>query len=147
MSFQAEEEITAQVRAVRVGTSGFDVFEGIVDDDYSIYVPDDSHSFKPVIVVTHGGSTETARKHQHIAGARYDSEMKIFSVTVIGSEDSSVRRVMDKVKRQLIGYEPYNSGEVRLALYASTNGRATVGSPTRYTAVQTFTYMSNAELP
>ena len=146
MSFQAEEEITAQVKTTQVGNSSFEVFEGIVDDEYHIPVAETGHAFKPVIVITHGGATETAKRYQHLCGASRDSEIKIFTVTVIGSEDSSVRRVMDRIKRKLIGFEPYNSGEIRLALYATTNGRDTKGSPTRYTAVQTFTYMSNAEI-
>ena len=144
MSFQAEEEITEQVRTVTVGGTSFEVEEGIVDDTYSI--PVSSGSFKPVIVVTHGGGVQTPKKYQHLAGAKYDSETKICTVTVIGSEDASVRRVMDAVKKRLVGFEPTNCGEVTLALYATLGGRSTLGSPTRYTSVQTFTYMSNSDM-
>ena len=145
MSFQAEEEITARVETVTVSGGGnFSVHEGIIDDDFLIKILPTSHSFKPVIVITYGGGTETARKYQHMCGASMDSENSIFTVTVIGTEDKSTRRVIHAVKRLLIGFEPTNCGEIRPALYASTNGRSTLGSPTRYTAVQSFTYMSNA---
>lgn len=145
MSFQSEEEITALVKTVSIGSDTFSVHEGIIDDDYLITIVPDSHSFKPVIVITYGGGTETARRYQHMVGAAKDSEQKIFTVTVIGSEDKSTRRVIDRVKKAVIGFEPTNCGEIRPALYASTSGRSTLGSPTRYTAVQSFTYMSNAE--
>lgn len=145
MSFASEEEITARVKSVKVGGSSFDVHEGIIDDDYLISILPTSHSFKPVIVMTYGGGTETARRYQHLCGAAMDSEQKIFTVTVIGTEDKSTRRVIDQVKKSLKGYEPTNCGEIRPALYASTTGRSTLGSPTRYTAVQSFTYMSNAD--
>ena len=145
MSFQAEEEITARVKTVTVSGGGdFSVHEGIIDDDFLISILPTSHSFKPVIVITYGGGTETARKYQHMCGASMDSENSIFTVTVIGTEDKSTRRVIHEVKRLLKGFEPTNCGEIRPALYASTNGRSTLGSPTRYTAVQSFTYMSNA---
>lgn len=145
MSFQAEEEITARVRGLTT-LGKLDVFEGIIDDEYLISILPTTHTFKPVVVITYGGATETARRYQHLCGAAMDSEIKIFTVTVIGTEDNSTRRVIHEVKKALKGFVPTNCGEIRLALYATTNGRSTLGSPTRYTAVQSFTYMSNADI-
>lgn len=146
MSFQAQEEITARVKTVRVSGSSLDVHEGIVDDNYLISILPSTTSFKPVVVITYGGATETAKKYKHIVGAAHNSEMEIFTVTVIGTEDKSARRAMDAVKKLIVGFEPTNCGEITRALYASTTGRSTLGSPTRYTAVQSFTYMSNSDI-
>lgn len=146
MSFQSEEEITEQVESLRIDGSSFDVHEGIIDDDYLITILPPSHSFKPVVVITYGGGTEAPRRTQHIVGAAHNSTQRIFTVTVIGTEDKSVRKVIHELNKILIGFEPTNCGEIRPALYATTNGRSTLGSPTRYTAVQSYTYLSNSDI-
>lgn len=138
-----QDEIVAQLRTIAFGPTLIDVVEGATSDE-EMKVVIAGMGMKPFIVVNFAGFSQTARRMKHMTGAKYNSREGIFSVTCVANTDRVTRQVWEKVLEKMEGFEPTNAGEIEPALFASTGKISFLGSPSRFTSIQTFTFISNS---
>lgn len=144
--YDQQQEIKAELEKIRIGPTGFKVYEGAVDDGEK-WTVEEGLSGVPFMALQFAGFSQTPKNIKHMTGARHNSNDMIFSVTVVANTDGTTRKLWDKVCTALIGFEPTNSGEIQPALFASSGKISFLGSPTRYTSIQSFTYISNSYAP
>lgn len=141
--FDQQQEIVEELKKIRIGTTSFSVYEGAVDDGEK-WVVEEGVSGKPFMAIQFSGFSQVPKSMKNMTGARHNSRDMIFSVTCVASDDRSARQLWDKVCTQLTGFVPTNAGEIQEALFASPGKISTLGSPSRYSSIQTFTYISNS---
>lgn len=141
--YDQQQQIIAELKQITFGPDSIAVYEGAVDDGKQ-WLVEEGLSGKPFMAVQFGGFAQTPKNMKHMTGARHNSRDMIFSVTCIASDDSSARKVWDKVCTRLLGFVPDNAGEIQEALFASPGKISFLGSPTRYTSIQSFTFISNS---
>lgn len=138
-----QDEIVTQLKTIAFGPTSISVTEGATGDQEMKEIIAGVGE-KPFIVVNFAGFSQTARRMKHMTGAKYNSREAIFSVTCVANTDRETRQVWEKVLEKMEGFEPTNAGEIEPALFASTGAISFLGSPTRFTSIQTFTFISNS---
>lgn len=142
-AYDQQQEIIAELEKIRIGPTAFKVYEGVVDDGEK-WLVEEGVSGKPFLAVQFGGFAQTPMRLKHMTGARHNSRETIFSVTIVANSDRQTRQLWDKACTQLLGFQPTNAGEIQEALFASPGKISFLGSPTRYTSIQSFTFLSNS---
>lgn len=119
------------------------VEEGIIPDGEAI--PKDAQGrIRPHVVVNFAGLTEPPKRVNGITGAQDDSFIQGFSTHAIAGDDDAARQVHNMVLMKLLGFTPYGCGEIRPAFFAGMGEIASLGQPTRLSAVQSYKYLINA---
>jgi hypothetical protein len=142
-AYDQQQEIIAELKKVTFGPTPIQVYEGAVDDGTQWLVEMGVNS-PPYMTIQFGGFAQTAKNIKSLVGARHNSREVIFSVTFVGTKDADTRKVWDKACTQLIGFVPQNAGEIQEAMFASPGQISFLGSPSRYTSIQSFTFLSNS---
>lgn len=142
-AYDQQQEIIAELRKIKFGPDSINVYPGAVDDGTK-WLVEEGTSGKPFMAVQFAGFAQVPKRQKHITGAKHNSREAVFSVTCIASDDDSARKLWDRVCTQMIGFEPQNAGEIQEALFASTGKISFLGSPTKYSAIQSFTFNSNS---
>lgn len=142
-AYDQQQEIKAELEKIRIGPTGFKVYSGAVDDGEK-WLVEEGVSGKPFMALQFGGFSQTPKNMKHMTGARHNSRDMIFSVTCIASDADTANKLWDRVCTSMLGFVPTNAGEIQEALFASTGKISFLGSPTRYTSIQSFTFISNS---
>ena len=138
--YTSQEQILARLRQA---FSPVVVYEGLVDDNEAFEVYK-AHEGTPVLVVNFSGDVQAPYRHKGLVGAAYDTNEIQCIVQVVSTVQAVSNRVLSKVKRVLLGFEPEGCGELTPALYSASGKINTLGTPTRYTSVQIFRYFVNS---
>lgn len=142
-AYDQQQEIVTKLRTIQFGPTTLNVYTGAVDDGTQ-WTVEEGTSGKPFMAVQFAGFAQVPKSQKHITGAKHNSRDMVFSVTCIANDDDSTRKLWDKVCTTMIGFEPNNAGEIQEALFASPGKINFLGSPTKYSAIQSFTFISNS---
>lgn len=142
-AYDQQQEIVAELKKVMLGNTSHNVYEGSVDDGTK-WTVEEGVSGKPFMAVNFAGFSQVPNKQKGITGAKFNSKDMVFTVSCIANTDGASRRLWDAMCARMIGFEPNNGGEIQEALYSTTGGINRLGSPTKYGAVQSFTFISNS---
>lgn len=138
LDFTATEEDIRQ--HVIDGMAPVPVIDTEAADDYVDPVGDGT--FTPYVGLIWGGPISTARD-RGIIGVRHDLMTAYVTTRVAAPDASTCRFLHNKLYDLLVGYRPYNSGEMEpRAGMAYSNGNAQT-RPTRYYREHSFTYRTN----
>lgn len=142
--FNAQDEITALLKTIPSGAETIAVYEGaLTDEAMAEYVAE--QGIKPFIVVNYSSLAQPPVRHKGACGAAHDiAEMQII-VQCIADTSRNARRVWAEINKRLKGFKPQSSGELSPALFMSTGGVNFLGSPTRYSLVQTYSCFIDAD--
>ncbi len=123
--------------------------DDLAQDVYETSVPNDTkiaHGanalFNPYVVVSYGDMTEAALG-RGIVSSRYNTGMSYCVVRCIAPTQMAARQVANLVRDSLLGFQPSDAGELRVAggrNYAKTDGNAIPGS---FVAELAFTFAVN----
>ena len=122
-----------------------DRLKTIIPRVYNTEVPagiDPSPQGKPYMVVFFGDPIRTAGDH-HITSTRSDVLRGYFTVQVVGADFASVRAIRDRVKNALVGFRPFDSGEIVAEGGISYSRAASNGSDVKYIRELGFSYKTN----
>lgn len=142
-AYDQQQQIVDELKKVRIGASTFNVYEGSVDDGTK-WLVEEGTSGKPFIVVNFSGFSQVPKRQKHLTGAKFDSRDMIVTVSCIANTDRQSRQLWSTMCDTLLGFAPTNAGELQSALYSTTGGIGRLGSPTKFGAVQSFTFISNS---
>jgi hypothetical protein len=123
-----------------------DTHRGQVSDEYISELIANTDQFQPFYVVSFGGRVDPRRNVNGIAGARLNTHMVTFILHAIASTQKNADLVLEEGWNTLIGFEPTNCGEITAALFGGTGEISVAGSPSRYSAVQSFKMYVNSTL-
>lgn len=142
-AYDQQQEIIAELKKIKFGPDFINVYSGAVDDGTK-WTVEEGESGKPFMTIQFAGFAQVPKRQKHLTGAKYNSKEMVFSVTCIANDDESTRQVWDRVCTTLTGFEPQNAGEIQEALFASLPKITYLGSPTKYSLIQSFTFNSNS---
>lgn len=119
-----------------------DVYETAVPEGVKI-AHGGSRPFLPYIIVAYGDMTEFARG-RGITSVRNNAGVSFAVVRVIAPAERAARQVANLVRDKLVGFQPTDAGELRLATGGSSYVEAAGnGVPERYVAEIPFTFIVN----
>lgn len=142
--FSSQDEITRVLGGIKWRTGNIGVYEGQFDDDELFAISNSQEGNAPFIVANFAGSMQAPQVYHGVTGARFNTSQSMFTVQVVYTEPRITRRVLDQINAKLIGFSPEGCGEVCPGLYASPGKINALGTPTRYSAVQSYTYYFNS---
>ena len=142
--FTSQDEIFRACGAIKWAGSSIGVYEGQFDDDEQYKVIEAQEGERPFIVVNFSGTLQAPMSYHGVTGAKHDITQTMFVVQVVHTDPRMTRRVMDQINSKLIGFVPAGCGEVVPGLYASPGKINALGTPTRYSAVQSYSYYVNS---
>lgn len=138
-SYAASQEILARIKTI----PHVDVYEGQVDDDASVPLIIGTNKIKPYISVNFGGTTQAPKRYKGVCGAKGDTQEADTVIQCVASTDDGARKLLSIVDGLILGFQPTNCGELQPALYGGTGKISSLGAPTRYAAVQVYSYFVN----
>ena len=103
-----QDQITAKLRELSQ-----DVYETAAPDDSKLKF-DAAGNLLPYIVVQYSDMYPTSIGNG-ILGAKYDAAESYFLVVCIADSERAPRQISDLVKNKLVGFQPYDAGEIRFA--------------------------------
>lgn len=142
--FASQEELLTQMGGLKWKGSTISVYEGQFDDDQQYKIITAQEGDKPFIVVNFSGTLQAPRGYHGIMGAAHDTSQTMFTVQVVHTTSKITRQVLDMLNQKVIGFVPNGCGEVSPGLYASPGKINALGTPTRYSAVQSYSYYVNS---
>lgn len=142
--FKSQDEITAQLKGIKWGASTIKVYDGQFDDDELFKIAENQEGLAPFIVTNFSGELQSPMRMHGIVGASRDTSQTMFTVQVVHTNSRITRQVMDQINQKIKGFVPTGCGEVNVGLYASPGKINALGTPTRYSAVQSFSYYVNS---
>lgn len=132
-----EEDIRSHITT---GMAPVPVIDTEAADDFVDPVSDGT--FTPYVGIIWGGPIATTRD-RGIVGVRHDLMTAYATVRVVAPDANTCRFLHNKVFNLVVGYRPYNSGELEpRAGMAYSNGNAQI-RPTRYYREHSFVYRTN----
>lgn len=132
-----EEDI---LNHLRTGMAPVPVIDTETEDEFLDSVGDGD--FSPFVGVVWGGPITTTRD-RGIVGVRHDLMTGYVTVRVVAPDMTVLRLLHRKAFNLMLGYRPYNSGELEpRAGMAYSIGNAQV-QPTRYYREDAYTYRTN----
>lgn len=138
--FASDEDILARVKTI----PHVDIYAGQVDDDESVPLIEGTNKIKPYITVNFGGGVQAPKRFKGLCGAKEDIQEGDVVVQCVASSDTEARKLLSIVDRLILGYQPLGvNGELQPALYGGTGKISSLGAPTRYAAVQVYSYFVN----
>lgn len=141
-----QENITAQLQGIPNGPGKFlAVYEGSMSDEKMAELAGTGTEMEPFIVVSYTGFAKAPNRFGHVTGVKDNSAELQIVINAIATTDNITHRVLEQVTDRLVGYEPPNAGEIVYALFHSVGAVSFLGSPTRYSAVQSLTTLVNAD--
>lgn len=105
-------------------------------------VPPGESPAYPYAVVYFADPIRSARG-RHITSTRDDLMVGYFTVQITSRDDASARTIKDRVKNALVGYRPFDSGEITSNGGLSYSRAATNTSPVLYYREMGFSYPTN----
>lgn len=115
-------------------------------DEVEVTMIPGSDQIRPFATISFGGMVEVPSRLNGIAGAARDTGESTIVVQGVGSTAMAARRVVEQIRKSLVGYTPTNCGEIRNALFGGTGKLSHLGNPTRYGANQSFRFYQNADV-
>lgn len=138
IDFSATEEDI--LNHLTTGMAPVPVIDTEAEDEYLDSVGDGD--FSPYVGVIWGGPIVTSRD-RGIIGVRHDLLTGYVTVRVAAPDTATLRYLKNKLTNLLLGYRPYNSGELEpRAGMAYSIGNAQV-QPTRYYREDAYAYRTN----
>lgn len=138
---ESQNEILALLRTIPHIT----VHDDEVADEVVVSLIPGSDQIQPFATVSFGGMVEAPQRLNGIAGAAKDTGESTIVVQGVGSTAGSARKVVDAVRKKLIGFKPVNCGEIRNAHFGGTGKLSHLGNPTRFASNQSFRFYQNAD--
>lgn len=138
-NYTASREILTRVETI----PHVDVYEGQVDDDTSVPLIEGTNKIKPYISVNFGGTVQAPKRYKGLCGAKEDTQEADVVIQCVASTDNDARKLLSIVDALILGFQPTNCGELQPALYGGTGKISSLGAPTRYAAVQVYSYFVN----
>lgn len=140
----AQEEILAVLKTIPNGVGKFlAVYEGATSDEEMRTIVQ-AQGLEPCIVVNFTGFSQAAKRHKGILGAAYNAQEMHVVVQIVASSPSNARKVWAEVNAKLLGFTPTNCGELDAVLYNSVGETSFLGSPTRFSVLQSYTCLVNS---
>ena len=142
--FTSQDEITAQLKGIKWNGDTIKVYDGQFDDDELFKIAEAQEGNVPFIVTNFSGELQAPIRMHGIVGAAKDTTQTMFTVQVVYTNSRITRQVMDQINQKIKGFAPTGCGEVNVGFYASPGKINALGTPTRYSAVQSYSYYVNS---
>lgn len=140
----AQDEILAVLRTIPNGwDKTLKVYDGATSDQEMRTIVE-TQGLEPCIVVNFTGFSQVARRYKGIVGAAYNSQGMHTVVQIVADRPSNARKVWGHVNDKLLGFMPTNCGELEPVLYNSVGETSFLGSPTRFSVLQSYTCLVNS---
>lgn len=138
--YASDQDIFARIKTI----PHVDTYEGQVDDDASVPLIEGTNKIKPYISVNFGGAVQPPKRFKGVCSVKEDIQEGDVVVQCVASSDTEARKLLSIVDKLIHGYQPLGtSGELDHALYGGTGKISSLGAPTRYAAVQVYSYFVN----
>src|SRR5690625_4760223 len=106
---QGQDEIMDQI-GIEFQGQKVSVFQGEYVPVSETVKVDKAGNFQPYIVVSFSGLYDGPDKS--IVSAKYDTKRAVFQVYTVAQDDRTSQIMRDRVNERLIGFEPYDGGEI-----------------------------------
>lgn len=118
------------------------VIRGVIPRVYVTEVPAGESPQYPFVVVYFAVPIRSARG-RHITSTRNDLMVGYFTVQVASLDDASARVIMNRIRGALLGYRPFDSGEIVSNGGLSYSRAATQARPMVYYREAGYSYPTN----
>lgn len=140
MSYLAEQdEIVARLRTLQ----HVDVHEGHLSDEEFAVLLEGSDQIKPFITVSFGGNIKARTSVRGITGAVANGKIGTIVIRAVASTDRTSRQVLELADTKILGFSPTACGEIDHELFGGVGLVSALGNPTRYSAVQSYSFLRN----
>lgn len=134
-----QDEIIARAKTVL----NIDIYDDETPDEIEPTIIPGSDQIKPFVTISFGGLVDPPNRLKGITGAKDDTGETTVVLQGVASTPRGARRAVVAVSELLLGFEPTNCGEIRLALFGGTGKLSHLGNPTRYASNQSMRYYQN----
>ena len=135
--FDLEESILTKVKSLFPKK----VYEDDIPQDDSLEY-DERGTLVPFAIIEYGDLTRL-RADRGIVSVRQDSYLYFFTVTVVTGRAKDTKRLMGKLTDGLIGFRPYDGGEITPRGSLKFSRSSTTNRPTQYIRSATFQCLTN----
>lgn len=135
--FDLEESILTKVKSLFPKK----VYEDDIPQDDSLEY-DERGTLVPFAIIEYGDLTRL-RADRGVVSVRQDSFLYFFTVTVVTGRANDTKRLMGKLTDGLIGFRPYDGGEITPRGSLKFSRSSTTNRPTQYIRSATFQCLTN----
>lgn len=140
MSYLAEQD---QIVALLKTIPHVDIHRGHLSDEEFAVLVEGSDQIKPFITVSFGGNIKARTSVRGIVGAVANGKIATIVVRAVASTDRTSMQVLELADQKLLGFTPTGCGEIDHELFGGVGLVSSLGNPTRYSAVQSYSFLRN----